>query len=302
MIATAAQPTLSGVAPGFRPGLSAEEYHTHTEALSSSGARKLLSTCPAKFKYELDNPPAPKDHFDIGHAAHRLVLGDGPDLAVVDADDWRTKAARQERDEIREEGAVPLLRETYEQVQAMAAAIRQHPLAAALFDPEFGLPEQSLFWTDPDTGIQCRARYDWLPHNDGGRLLVADYKTAIDASDRAFEKAVLTYRYDQQAEWYCDGLKQAKYAKDVAFLFVVQEKSAPYLVNVCSLSDMWPYMAEHLNRKARRIFAECTASGEWPGYGPEPAVAMPPEWLVTQFEREFPIDPQMSAFEGPSHD
>lgn len=291
-----------GFEPGFRPGLSADAYHAHTEALSSSGARKLLATCPAQFRYDLDNPPEPKEHFDIGHAAHRLVLGDGPELAVVDADDWRTKAARAERDEIRDEGAVPLLRDTYEQVQAMAAAIRRHPLASALFDPEFGLPEQSLFWADPETGVQCRARFDWLPRNLGGRLLVADYKTATDASDKAFERSVLTYRYDLQADWYCNGLQHIQYADDVAFLFVVQQKNPPYLVNVCSLSQQWPYMAADLNRKARRIFAECTAAGEWPGYGPEPALVLPPEWLVTQHEREFSRDPSISGFEGPSHE
>src|SRR5207248_11468429 len=61
-------------------------------SLSSTGARQLTPpNCPALFKWQLDHPEPPNSVFDIGTAAHKLVLGDGPQIVEVDADDWRSK-------------------------------------------------------------------------------------------------------------------------------------------------------------------------------------------------------------------
>ena len=65
--------------------LPADEYHADPVkggSLSSSGARKILE-CPARFRWERDHPPVPTDAFNFGHAAHKLVLGAGPDVEVV---------------------------------------------------------------------------------------------------------------------------------------------------------------------------------------------------------------------------
>lgn len=288
---------LPGVAVDSAPGpivtepgiyeMTNDVYHADRTALSSTGARKLLSGTPARFKYELDHPEAPKKAFDIGTAAHRLVLGDGPDLVMVDHPVWNTKQAKAEVAEAREAGAVPLKRDEWDQVHAMAAELRRHPLAAALFDADYGKPEQSLFWTDKATGVQCRARLDWLDNARGGRLLLPDLKTAHDASPSKFEKAVADFRYDQQADHYMDGVLQLDLADEVSFVFVVQEKQPPYLVNVIELATQWLQMAADRNKRAREIFAECTATGVWPGYGSEPAVASAPDWLLAVHEREY---------------
>jgi hypothetical protein len=47
----------------------------------------------------LSRPPAATEHvttFDFGHAAHKLVLGAGPEIVVVDAERWDTKAIKEE--------------------------------------------------------------------------------------------------------------------------------------------------------------------------------------------------------------
>lgn len=283
--------TVTVEAPILRPpgiyDIPNDVYHADRASLSSTGARKLLSSTPAQFRYDLDHPEPPKKAFDIGTAAHRLVLGDGPDLTLVDHPVWNTKQAKAEVAQAREAGAVPLKRDEWEQVHAMAAELRRHPLAAALFDPDYGKPEQSLFWTDKATGVQCRARLDWLDDARGGRLLLPDLKTAHNASQAKFEKAVLDFRYDQQADHYVDGVTQLGLAEDVSFVFVVQEKDPPYLVNVIELATPWLVMAADRNKRAREIYAECTATGVWPGYGSEVSMAWPPDWLLARHEREY---------------
>jgi hypothetical protein len=156
--------------------LSLEAYHRDIVpggSLSSSGARKLLAPgCPAQFKYDLDHGEAPKKIWDLGTAAHKLVLGDGPELVVVDRARWDTNEAKAEVATIRAAGNIPLKRPELEQVQAMAQALREHPEAGWLLDPNHGTPEQSVFWEERALDITRRARTDWLRH-DG---IVVDYK------------------------------------------------------------------------------------------------------------------------------
>src|SRR5574341_1844226 len=125
--------------PITEPGvhqMSNEEYHSHRDALSSSGARMLLPpSCPALFRHAQDTPQEPKKTFELGTAAHKLVLGEGPDLVRVDAEKWMTAAVKAEVAAIRDEGGIPLKPADYQQVHDMADALRRHPVAAALFDP-----------------------------------------------------------------------------------------------------------------------------------------------------------------------
>lgn len=300
---SATQLPIEGFAPGIYPELPAEEYHADRTSLSSTGARKILMASPATFRYELDNPPAPKKVFDLGTAVHKLVLGDGPKLTVVPGARWDTKDAKARLRDARAEGAVPLKEHEHAQVQAMADAVRRHPDAARMFNPERGKPEQSLFWTDTATGVQCRARFDWLPQSNGGQLLVPDLKTAVSASPKAFNKAVQDFRYDQQADHYTDGAEQLELAEVAVMAFVIVEKTPPYLVNVIELSSGWLVMAAERNKRAREIYRECTRSGVWPGYPRGIAMVDPPAWLETEHEREMtgPAATTLTASEGPSH-
>lgn len=270
MTTTLEPPTEAAEAPalGIHTDLSNEAYHADKTSLSSSGARKLLPpSCPAKFRYEQDNPQPASKTFDYGNAAHKKVLGNGPDLVVIKHDTWNTNAAKADVAEARAMGAIPLKQGEMDMVDAMAEAIRRHPLAAALLDPAYGAPEQSGFWIDEASGIRCRVRFDWLPSVQGGRLIIPDYKTTADASDEAMQKDIAKYGYNQQADWYETGARALGLGDRTAeLLLIAQEKKPPYLVNVIGIEFGSRVIAEAKNRRAIEIFAECTATGDWPGY------------------------------------
>lgn len=251
-------------------------------SLSSSGARRLLPpSCPAHFKWEQDHPRF-ESYFDLGSAAHLLVLGAGPELVVIDAEDWRTKAARAERDEAREKGKTPVLKAEHGQVLAMAAALRQHPVASALFSPDGGQSEQSLFWQDPETGVWCRARLDWLP--DSGyrnRLILGDYKTTSKSADPAsIARSVANFGYHQQDAFYCDGIRALGIDEDPAFLFVFQETTPPYLITVAELDSAALRAGRERNRRAIEIYRDCKEAGKWPGYPDEIQLISLPPWAL----------------------
>jgi hypothetical protein len=275
-------------APGVYP-ISADEYHgdpVEGGSLTSSGAVKLVNECPAKFDYERRHPLPPKDIFDFGSAAHRMVLGAGRDIVVVDADNWMTKAAKAQRDEARANGLIPLLAGDYVVVKAMAAALRNHPMAAALLDPERGTAEQTLVWQDGPTGVWCRALVDFLPHAADGRYVLGEYKSAVDASPAGCAKAMFSYSYHQRAQWYVRGAQRV--LGDAALVLIFQEKSAPYLVHCAEPDAIAMRHGRDRNDEALEIYAACTKAGRWPGYEPEDEVAplSLPDWLHNRMLKE----------------
>lgn len=257
-------------------------------SLSHSGAKALLPpSTPAMFKHYRDNGRPPKQAFDFGHAAHKKVLGVGAEIVGVDAADWRTKKAQEQAKEIRARGAIPLLQHQVTTVEEMAAALREHPTASKLLRPDLGTPEVSFFWRDDLTGICLRCRIDWLPHAHDGRMILVDYKTTDCADPDKFGKAAMNFSYYMQDPWYRTAVRACTDTDDVAFLFVVQEKTPPYLVNVIQLDVAAHRIGGLLRRRAIGIYQECTDSGEWPGYGDNINPASLPAWFERQYEEDL---------------
>lgn len=269
------------VAPGVYD-IPEDVYHADPVpggSLSSTGARKLLPpSCPALFEHERRTPPATRKVWEIGSAAHKLVLGSGPELRLVDYERWDTKVAKAEVTDARAAGAIPLKRAEYEQVHEMAAALRRHDLAAALLHPDYGKPEQTLIWQDEETGVWCRARLDWLPYPGFGRMLIPDYKTAISANPAAFAKSVAEHGYHRQAAWYTTAVRALGLAEQAGFVFIVQMKTPPYLVELIDLDTDALRLAEQSNRRALQIYADCVAADHWPGYSRDITLISLPAW------------------------
>jgi hypothetical protein len=256
-------------------------------SLSVSGARLLLPpSCPARYAWQREHPPTPKPEYDRGHGAHRLALGVGPTIRVVDADDWRTKAARQARTEAHAAGEVPLLAADYTDLVAMVAALRDHPIAGELLDPTRMVPEQSIFWRDPETGIMRRARIDAVSQPDtAGPPYLVDYKTTRSGDPEHISRALWHYGYAMQADWYITGNTAVELADPEAqFLLIVQETEPPYVVGVMQPDDTALHIGHLRNRQAIDIYRACTTAGRWPGHVPETEiryVGLPP-WAERQ--------------------
>ncbi|MEZ0366780.1 PD-(D/E)XK nuclease-like domain-containing protein [Mycobacterium sp. pUA109] len=260
-------------------GLPDTIYHADRRSLSSSGASILLKPGgPARFREHMDNPPKPKRQYDFGHAAHKFVLGEGEEIVPVDAADWRTKDAKEQRDQAHAEGKIPLLRSEVDVAMRIADRVAMHPVAWGLFSE--GQAEVSMYVTDPETGVRLRARPDWMQAGD--RLTIVDFKTAVDggAHRDVFERKAFEYSYHLQMSWYIT-VAQLLGHESPAFLFVVAEKSPPYLVNVIELDADYFALGRDAMREAIRIYRDCTEAGEWPGYAPIIHSASPPAWAKT---------------------
>ncbi|KZM69306.1 hypothetical protein AWN90_10545 [Nocardia terpenica] len=272
------------IEPGVYAGVSNGAYHADTDSLSSSGARRLLASCPAQFRYERDHPrTASADHFDIGTAFHTRTLGEGPDIVVVDADSWRTKAAQARQAEAWAAGRTPLLVRQHAMVAAMADAVHRHELAAALLAS--GTAELSLYWRDEATGVMLRARPDWLPDHTG-RLIIVDLKSAETADPAAFGASAARYGYAEQAAWYRAGAIALGLDPDPAFVFVVVAKTPPHLVSVIELdADALAY-GHTRNRRAIDTYAHCLDTDTWPGWDTDVHLTGLPRWAHYQEDNQ----------------
>jgi len=245
------------IAPGIYPDLPEADYHGDRNSLSASGMKKLLDA-PAKFWHSLDNTEH-KYVFDFGTAAHRKVLGVGAEIVTVDADDWRSKAAREARDEARADGKVALLAKDAAVVDAMALALESHRLAAHLFTD--GQAELSMFWHDEAWNVTRRARFDWL-RQDG---IAVDFKTTANGNPNRLPAACHDFGYHIQEAQYRD-VAAGLDAEVSDFVFVFQEKTAPYLVTVARLDPSFVSLGRTRCAEALERFRDCRNSGLWPGY------------------------------------
>lgn len=269
------------------------EYHADPVdggSLSSSEAKLLLDS-PARFRWRRDHGEEHRDTFDFGHAAHGLVLGVGRQVEVFEYDNWLTKAAKADKEASYEAGLVPLLRKEWCVVEAMAVALHEHPSAGKLLARDSGEPEQTLVWRDRESGVMLRALIDWLRVKPAtGRHITCDYKTTSTSADaRTFGKTAARYGYHQSAGWYLDGISTLLDVEDPAFLFIVQERRPPYLVNVVELDRYALTIGRERNRRAIDIYVECVAADSWPGYGPDVELASLPRWAELQHEEEMQI-------------
>ncbi|MBQ1790226.1 MAG: PD-(D/E)XK nuclease-like domain-containing protein [Oscillospiraceae bacterium] len=121
--------------------------------------------------------------------------------------------------------------------------------------------EVPLFWTDDETGIECKARLDLLAQD-----YVIDYKTTMDASTNAFHREALRYGYDLQAAMYMEAARANGY-NPKGFIFIAQEKNAPYMINILYASDAFLDRGRWIMRDLLAQYKECRDSNNWPGYG-----------------------------------
>lgn len=260
--------------PGIHDGVPEEQYHADP-ALSQSQAKTLLD-CPARYRWELDHPREPSTAFDVGHAAHAKVLGVGSPVVVIDAESWRTKAAKDAAEQARADGATPLLRADAEAVDAMAEAVLAHPMARAILEAD-GAPEQSLAWTDADTGIDLRGRVDWLTVMGDGTPFLADLKTSVSADPRDFGTSIHKWGYGLQSAWYRAGY-EAITGTPALFGFIVVEKAAPHFVSVGRADDIAEARGAEQMRDALDLYRTCVDTGHWPAY-PDDLITYPsPRW------------------------
>lgn len=267
-------------------------YHDdeHGPSLSASIAHLLCSASPAHAwtAHPRLNPNYEREHserFDVGVAAHALLL-EGVDKAVrLDWTEWRTNAAKAARDAARAAGQIPLLADQYDRVLEMVAAVNSQ-LAAFDVDPPLlvgGTAEVPLYWTH--AGVKLRGLVDWLRSDV---TAIDDLKTTSrSAHPQAYARNLYAHGGDIQAAFYLAGARAIFEGSDPVFRWIVCETTPPYAVSVITPAPdvlaVGESKMEYAIRRWGELLQDPGPDTQWPGYPLEVVRAELPAWEETRW-------------------
>lgn len=236
------------------------------EGISSSDLKRMMKSM-AHWKYYHDNPEdSDTEALQFGRAYHKLMLE--PDdfdneFIVSPKFDRRTKEGKVAYEDFQKkaDGKEVINEETYQKLLEMQVALYNTPFVKLLIKGEH---EKSFFWKDETTGIPCKCRPDSFGKIKD-QYVAIDLKTTNDAETDKFMKDALKFGYDIQACHYCEGL-ESTYKKPFKFIFIAQEKTAPYLVNVLEADDYFMASGRELRSKLLDEYKKALETDVWEGY------------------------------------
>ena len=212
----------------------------------------------------------------IGLAYHCAML-EGPDelrrrYPVLPAGtDRRTKAGKAAYDNAMAAGAQPMSYDAAVAVRAMVAATHRLRLTRDVFAA--GVSEQTVIWTDEETGLHCKARFDHAvaPCERWPVGLVADLKSTHNAQPSAFSRSAYDLGYHIQRAFYAQAFKAAyRVEAEPEFRFLAIEQTRPYVGKWLEPSADFESLGYLEMRRTLALYAECQRTGIWPGYDDYP--------------------------------
>lgn len=262
-----------------------EQYHADTSRISKSGVDEI-NRSPAHYYNKYLDPnrlrKPPTEAFRRGSIFHKLVLE--PDdfkneYVILPASapayptetQWKaenpSKETRQAIEFWRQlttskPNHTMITIEEYELAQRMRDAVMRHTSARELFELQ-GVAEETILFTDPDTGAPCKCRPDWRVRQG----IIVDLKSTKDASPEAFGRAAYNYRYHVQSPFYVDGTN-ASFGHEAVqeFVFVAVESEPPYGVGVYFIGKEDMELGRRDYKRNLATYVACKESGIWPAY------------------------------------
>lgn len=269
-----------------------EEYYRDpctVPSLSQSIAKLLVTKSPLHAwtaHPRLGNAPRESTPAqNEGTLIHKLLLGKGQELEVLDVDEYRTNHAKALRDNAIAAGKLPVKAKNWNAAQAAAETIR-----GRLFDAGVDLvgdTEVPIEWYEPgfDGYVLCRGALDLLNVQAGGATIV-DVKKIASADDDSCSKYAYQYCLDIQEAAYRSGVEklypQLVGRVDVIFAFV--ELEAPYGVNPQRLTGEFREMGTNRWNRGVALWERCTRESRWPGYTETIGMLEPPGWARAREE------------------
>ena len=167
-------------------------------------------------------------------------------------------------------------------IQSMGRVLAADLAASAVMGGE---PEITMAWQDEMTGLWVLSRPDTV-HFDG---TISDYKR-VNTQGRPFSNRIVDARitdhgYDMQMALAAESFERLTGRWPGAVGIVAQWDAPPHHVILREIGDEDLRIAKWRNRRALNRFAECLASGHWPGPGADTAAYQRPDWqrkMLTQ--------------------
>lgn len=239
------------------------EYHGG-EGVSKSTLWKLETKSPFHARFQVQEH---KPQFSFGHAAHTAIL----EPHLLESKVLRGPADRRGNkwtdavNYAESIGAEVLTEKDYDLCMMIRDLADTVPELAILREGEY-MVETSAYVVDEETGILKKTRPDF--YSVTHRLMV-DIKNMADASPEGWERDTGKYGYHMQDAFYRDTWQEATGMEVDAYFFICFEKCDPPLVELYEIIPSAVGEGRARYRRSLNRYAECEASGNWPGYNSE---------------------------------
>ena len=241
--------------------LANDDYHAHS-AVSSSNCKDLLKS-PWLYWHNKHNPKPPTAAMAYGSMVHHLILEPNTfddNYLVAEIPKRVSKKGKEEYKELEQEanGRKLLALDDFLKAQEMRHNLGKNPLIRSLLSG--GAAEQATFWQDELTGVECRAKADFVDFDKG---IIIDLKTTSDlASEISFKWTTRKYNYHLSAAFYECGFRLAtQQAYD--FFFIVVESFEPFNFAIYKLGSELMRQGESLYHESLRVYRDAANKGSF---------------------------------------
>lgn len=173
-------------------------------------------------------PKPDSKSIDLGQLAHMFTLGGDPDAFIVSPyTDFRTKEARNWRDEALEACKTIVTKEQYDTIAAIVDNIEAHPMSKKLIKGKDVRHEVEMF--AKVNSVDLRGKADAILQDENS-LTITDIKTTAQFDEWKYK--AMRRHYDLQSAVYSliGGKSLGVDANKVKFYFCVVETVFPYRV------------------------------------------------------------------------
>lgn len=217
-----------------------------------------------------------------GKVIHKLLLGKGAEVAIIQADDFRKKFAQEAKKQALDSGCVPMLEHVYDEIVASVETIKGNLAAIGI---EFnGESEVAIEWHEEGEHgpVVCRGRMDHV-NFDGG--LILDVKKIRSAHPDTCGKHVVEYGYDIQDAAYTSAVTKLRPELEgrIQMLFLFAEIEPPYAIYPGPLDGELRELGRQRWERAYRQWEQCLRTNRWPAYTEHISPIHAPGWAVSRW-------------------
>jgi len=261
----------------FFENMHIDEYHSSDEFISQSRLQKLKVS---PFHFKNPEPYQKKEYFDFGDSMHMALLEPDrfktdvctfdPSLRPEPTKDFRNAKNKEYRNDFhaKNEGKTILDIEVYDAIKEIASRIFADDFISELLG--HGLAESSFFWTDEETGVKCKTRWDWARYNG----VVLDVKTSQSANPDDFQRSIAKYGYHIQAGSQCIGYEKHFQVPVKHYLYLVIENKPPYSYVIMNLPTEAIELGQFEYKQLLQKLSDCRLNDKWPGFEERSSNAM----------------------------
>lgn len=285
--------------------LDINEYHSHT-AISNSKLKAFRQKGPLFYKKKYIDKTIPEvktealsdgtafETFLTEHGkfdSRYIVRPEGMDFRTVAGKSWKANY----------EGWEIITTEKLQTFQAMADALREHPLTGPMIADKNSIGQVSLRHMSSVFGLEMQTRPDWLNLKgcelSNGEPYINDLKTTDDFGDwfdwkdpnnmNAAIRTITKYDYHRQAalaQHVC--IQDPEIGKVAQFLTVI-EKQEPFRCGVFKMADSVLEIGfQSIERDLKRL-KSCMDKNEWPNPTDKLITVAAPIWMQEAEIREY---------------